>query len=151
MSVGIDYGSEKGDHTVATLWNRKSGVVQEIDVELAEYIQEIQAALDVAEAQNADLKEVLEDKRRLTRELDVAMNGEEGAAAQASLCDLVHPAEKLREENERLRAALQWLRANPTAYVPEQQQRILEALSQQSKHAKQTKGDKIKSSFFPYL
>jgi hypothetical protein len=34
------------------------------------------------------LEEVLEDKRRLTRELDVALNGP-NAAAQASLCDIV--------------------------------------------------------------
>lgn len=31
----------------------------------------------------------LDDKRRLTRELDVLLNGEEGAAAQALLCDIV--------------------------------------------------------------
>jgi len=50
-----------------------------------------------------DLNEVLEDKRRLTRELDVAMHGEEGAAKQASLCDLVLRAEDLRAELESLR------------------------------------------------
>jgi hypothetical protein len=38
-----------------------------------------------------DLGEVLEDKCRLTRELDVALNGA-GAAKQASLCDLVSQA-----------------------------------------------------------
>lgn len=36
----------------------------------------------------ADYEEVLADKRRLTRELDVLLNGA-GAARQASLCDLV--------------------------------------------------------------
>lgn len=51
----------------------------------------------------ADLNEVLADKRRLTRELDVAMHGEEGAAKQASLCDLIEPARRLRAEVERLR------------------------------------------------
>ena len=35
------------------------------------------------------LYEILADKRRLTRELDVALNGERGAAQQASLCDIV--------------------------------------------------------------
>jgi hypothetical protein len=36
-----------------------------------------------------DYEEVLADHRRLVRELDVALNGEEGAAKQASLCDIV--------------------------------------------------------------
>ncbi|MDP2359296.1 MAG: hypothetical protein Q8O14_00890 [bacterium] len=44
-------------------------------------------------AQQAELiagqAEALEDVNRLTRELDVALNGEAGAAKQASLCDLV--------------------------------------------------------------
>jgi ABC-type glutathione transport system ATPase component len=35
-----------------------------------------------------DYEEVLADKRRLTRELDVLLNGK-GAAPQASLCDIV--------------------------------------------------------------
>jgi len=42
------------------------------------------------------LEEELADKRRLTRELDVAMCGEEGAAKQASLCDLIGSAKALR-------------------------------------------------------
>lgn len=46
----------------------------------------------------ADLEEALADKRRLTRELDVAMHGEEGAAKQASLCDLIPLAKRLREQ-----------------------------------------------------
>lgn len=36
-----------------------------------------------------DYEEVLEDHRRLVRELDVLLNGEHGAAKQASLCDIV--------------------------------------------------------------
>lgn len=36
-----------------------------------------------------DYEEVLADHRRLVRELDVLLNGEDGAAKQASLCDLV--------------------------------------------------------------
>jgi hypothetical protein len=54
--------------------------------------------LDGIAALRDDLKEVLEDKRRLTRELDVAMHGKEGAAKQASLCDLIEPARRLRKE-----------------------------------------------------
>ncbi len=37
----------------------------------------------------ADYEAVLADHRRLVRELDVALNGEHGAAKQASLCDLI--------------------------------------------------------------
>lgn len=37
----------------------------------------------------ADYEECLADHRRLVRELDVGLNGEEGAAEQASLCDIV--------------------------------------------------------------
>jgi len=36
-----------------------------------------------------DYEEVLADHRRLVRELDVLLNGEHGAAKQASLCDIV--------------------------------------------------------------
>lgn len=37
----------------------------------------------------SDYEEVLADHRRLVRELDVLLNGEDGAAKQASLCDIV--------------------------------------------------------------
>lgn len=37
----------------------------------------------------ADHEEVHRDHRRLVRELDVLLNGEAGAAKQASLCDIV--------------------------------------------------------------
>jgi rubrerythrin len=47
-----------------------------------------------------DLQEALDDKHRLARELDAAMHGERGAAAQASLCDLIEPAKRLREKLE---------------------------------------------------
>lgn len=61
----------------------------------------------------ADYEEVLADKRRLTRDLDLAMHGEDGAAKQASLCDLIEPARRLRDRatateaaNARLREVL---------------------------------------------
>jgi hypothetical protein len=44
----------------------------------------------------ADYEEVLADKRRLTRELDEALNGPQGAAKQASLCDLIPQARDMR-------------------------------------------------------
>lgn len=37
----------------------------------------------------ADYKAAFKDHQRLVRELDVALNGEDGAAKQASLCDIV--------------------------------------------------------------
>jgi hypothetical protein len=37
----------------------------------------------------ADYQEVLDDHKRLVRELDVLLNGEAGAAKQASLSDIV--------------------------------------------------------------
>lgn len=40
----------------------------------------------------ADYEEVLADHRRLVRELDVLLNGEAGAAKQASLRDIVSQA-----------------------------------------------------------
>lgn len=54
----------------------------------------------------AGLEEVLEDKLRLVRELDVAMHGEEGAAKQASLCDLIGPAKEMRGRIAELEAEL---------------------------------------------
>lgn len=50
-----------------------------------------------------DYKEVLADKRSLTREIDVIMNGEDGAARQPSLCDVVA---QLRREWPALRDQL---------------------------------------------
>jgi hypothetical protein len=44
----------------------------------------------------SDYEEVLEDHRRLVRELDVILNGE-GAAKQASLCDIVAQLKKQRQ------------------------------------------------------
>ncbi len=56
--------------------------------------------------QGESLDESYDQTQRLTRELDVAMHGEEGAAPQASLCDLVGPAKRLKQEadTERRRA-----------------------------------------------
>lgn len=47
----------------------------------------------------SDYEEVIQDKKRLTRELDVALNGKEGAAVQASLCDLVAQARRFKLEH----------------------------------------------------
>ena len=70
------------------------------------------AELDKGALSIANYEEVLKDTRRLTRELDVAMHGEDGAAQQASLCDLIEPAKRLRESKaelvEALEMALAW-------------------------------------------
>jgi len=50
----------------------------------------------------ADYEEVLEDHRQLVQELDIALCGD-GAAKQASLCDLIAVAEHMRKELDRLR------------------------------------------------
>lgn len=54
---------------------------------------------DETGASVADYEEVLADHRRLVRELDVLLNGERGAAKQASLCDIVSQV-----QHERIRA-----------------------------------------------
>ncbi|MES2346997.1 MAG: hypothetical protein V4641_05435 [Pseudomonadota bacterium] len=52
-------------------------------------IPELMEAFEVLSASTADYEETLADHRRLVRELDVILHGEDGAAPQASLCDLV--------------------------------------------------------------
>lgn len=46
-------------------------------------------ALKVEQAQISDCKQALANHDCLVRELDIALNGERGAAKQASLCDIV--------------------------------------------------------------
>jgi len=53
-----------------------------------------------------DLREVIADHKRLVRELDVLINGEEGAAKQASLYDII--AQVQREGIANLRKAAYW-------------------------------------------
>lgn len=48
--------------------------------------------------QLAAYEEVNADKNRLVRELDVMLNGEDGAAKQASLCDIVAQLAALRRQ-----------------------------------------------------
>jgi hypothetical protein len=54
----------------------------------------------------SDLQEVLEDKRENTRKLDIALNGTDGAAKQASLCDLIGQVTELKKKNESLKQKL---------------------------------------------
>jgi hypothetical protein len=56
----------------------------------------------------ADYEEVFEDHKRLVRRLDVLLNGEAGAAPQASLCDIVGQLEAAkRSDDGALREALE--------------------------------------------
>ena len=66
-------------------------------------------AEELLAAERAGYEEVLADKRRLTRLLDVAMHGEDGAAKQASLCDLIEPAKRMRADNAALTARVKEL------------------------------------------
>ncbi len=64
------------------------------------YLQELRACNDEYEAletENQAYEECMEDHRRLVREIDVIINGETGAAKQASLCDLVGQIKELVE------------------------------------------------------
>jgi hypothetical protein len=67
----------------ASLINREGSLVQ---AKLSAAIEEIQG-----------YKEMHEDHKRLVWEIDVIINGEAGAAKQASLCDLVGQIQKLAE------------------------------------------------------
>ena len=75
-------------------------------------------------------REAQEDKLRLTRELDVALHGEAGAAKQASLCDLVGPAKELAEALNACRAAVGMepgIAQRPNDIAVEVQKRFAEA------------------------
>jgi hypothetical protein len=64
------------------------------------------------ESELQDYKEAHADKQRLVREMDVILNGEEGAAKQASLCDLVGQIKTVAERVSTLKGALSILRQN---------------------------------------
>jgi hypothetical protein len=64
-----------------------------------QYSQSLLASLTKEHEQRmVEYEEVLTDHRMLVRQLDVLMNGEEGAAAQASLCDIVVMLPAWRDE-----------------------------------------------------
>jgi hypothetical protein len=65
-----------------------------------EHCKMIVALVNAARGQvsPADYEEVLADHRRLARELDVLLNGEEGAAKQASLADIVAQVRRERQQ-----------------------------------------------------
>jgi len=69
-------------------WNAETGALPRGGSWMAEVSSIIQRAAQSGQLAG-DYEEVLADHRRLVRELDVHLNGEAGAAKQASLCDIV--------------------------------------------------------------
>ena len=67
-------------------------------IELAQHCKQLRDENTRLAQQVKDLEEVLADKRRLTREIDVALNGEHGAAKQASLCDILSQLKALKRQ-----------------------------------------------------
>ena len=63
-------------------------------------------------AEVRNLREVLNDKKRIVREFDVQLNGEKGAASKASLIDIfAQVSEQLAKQRKALgilKEALQW-------------------------------------------
>ena len=53
------------------------------------YVREAADAIERKDAAIADFEESIESHNALVRKLDVLLNGEDGAAKQASLCDIV--------------------------------------------------------------
>src|SRR5271167_3701869 len=79
------------------------------DGEILAYIPDPKELERIVEVHNQDidyLMGIIEDKRELTRELDIALFGTD-AARQASLCDLIGPAKELREELDKYKKALE--------------------------------------------
>lgn len=67
--------------------------------------------------ENSDLYAVLESKRENIRRIDVAMHGEAGAARQASACDLIPLARKLRARAEAAEARVKELEGVLTPFA----------------------------------
>ena len=87
--------SDKGlfDDRIAKEWYdltaRFDDCIDVVDETDPSEIEHLTLALSDAMRERDDYKEAYEDAKRLTRELDVLLNGEAGAAKQASLCDVV--------------------------------------------------------------
>jgi hypothetical protein len=90
------------EHAYTTQWNLNCRTRQ---------LREKMALIASLQAQLKSYQEAYGDKQRLARAIDVAMHGEEDAAPQASLCDLVGPARDLRLKVASLQAENTNLRA----------------------------------------
>jgi len=105
--LGAELGDANKPLAVAASWasmqSRLSKAVQrgdEAHALVADQMGTISGQLDEIlrqKAQLADYEEVLAEHRRLTRELDVLLNGKAGAAIkQASLCDIVSQVSRMK-------------------------------------------------------
>ena len=68
---------------------------------------ELQKLLKAKDDYIDDLNSVIESERKLTKELDAALSGYEYAAKQASLCDLIPVAIRIKRERDMYRIALE--------------------------------------------
>lgn len=73
-----------------------------------------------------DYIEASEDKKRLTREMDIIINGE-GAAKQASLCDIVSQLRTLHQDKEKFNT---WLFEKGWQYDPTRDKWLMPGKSQ---------------------
>ena len=73
-------------------------------------------------------KEVIESKRKLTKEIDIILNGN-NAAEQASLCDLITQIKDLAAENQRYKEALEIRN-----WTQEEQEGLLAAFTEAQLH-----------------
>ncbi len=73
---------------------------------VVESLWKARARVAELEAEVTGYREWGADVKRLTRQIDVEMHGEEGAAKQASLCDLVGAGKDLRDRAEAAEAEL---------------------------------------------
>jgi len=80
---------------------------QPVPDQLQQELTEARAQVEHLQAEVRGHEEYQADIKRLTRELDVALFGEENAAQQASLCDLVRPASKLVSQLQQESASYQ--------------------------------------------
>ena len=108
------------EHAVADV---NAGLVDDL---IAPRLEKLLAETAALRAERDDYKQVADDARRLARLIDVAMYGEEGAAKQASLCDLVRPAQKMAARLAALEEALSalerdWRNRNRTSSGPQPQ------------------------------
>ena len=88
------------------IWNEHGEAVAMLEVKVLrqgqstvkEVGERVVTGLVELQDQLASANEALAEKRKLARQLDLALHGPEGAAQQASLCDLVDPAQNLRDQ-----------------------------------------------------
>lgn len=72
-------------------------VIKELQSELERYKSLWETNCEESKEIIAELREVIEDKKRLTREIDIAINGK-NAAKQASLCDILGQVRNMNKD-----------------------------------------------------